>query len=131
LISSIVSMNSYQMMFYWFLKYFYVIKKHYGQKNWSLVMPAKFWQTIVRFWIFLSYLITTVNNIFTLMRGSSHSRSVLIGVKYRTLDVVILIGHIQSKPIYKLVAYIPSSPLVTSPLSNFDWIFHIQIAKHK
>ena len=59
------------------------------------------------------------------MRGSSHIRSVLIGVEYRnhsqTLEVYLLvaisIGQIQSKPIYKLVTYIPSSPLVTSPLS--------------
>ena len=62
------------------------------------------------------------------MRGLSHIRSVLIGIKYgncrRTLDVYLLvaisIGQIQSKPIYKIVTYIPSSPLVTSPLSNFD-----------
>jgi hypothetical protein len=62
------------------------------------------------------------------MRGSSNIRSVLIDVKYRiccrTLDVYLLvaisIGEIQSKPIYKLLTYIPSSPLVTSPLSNFD-----------
>jgi hypothetical protein len=62
------------------------------------------------------------------MRKSSHIRSVLIVVEYRnccqTLDVhllvAILIGQIQSKPIYKLVTHIPSSPLVTSPLSNRD-----------
>jgi len=36
------------------------MKKHYGQKNWRKVMPVKFWQTIIRFWFFLSYLITTV-----------------------------------------------------------------------
>ena len=61
------------------------------------------------------------------MRGSSHIRSVLIGDEYqnccRSLDVYLLaisIGQIQSTPIYKLVSYIPSSPLVTSPLSNFD-----------
>ena len=53
------------------------------------------------------------------MRGSSHIQSVLIGIEYqnccRSLDVyllvVILIGKIQSIPIYKLVSYIPSSPL--------------------
>ena len=44
-----------------------------------------------------------------LMRGSSHVRSVRIGIEYR----------VQSKPIDKLVSYIPSSPLVTSPLINF------------
>ena len=33
------------------------MKKHCGQKNWRLVMPVKFW---LRFWFFLSYLITTV-----------------------------------------------------------------------
>ena len=68
------------------------------------------------------------------MRGLSHIGSVLIGGKYRncryTLDVyllvAILIGQIQSKPIYKLVTYIPSSPLVMSPLSNFDLICPIQ-----
>ena len=73
------------------------------------------------------------------MCGSSHIQSVLIGVEYRnccqTLDVylhvAILIGQIQSKPIYKLVTFIPSSPWVTSPLSNFDWICPIQIAKCK
>jgi hypothetical protein len=62
------------------------------------------------------------------MLGSSHIRSVLIDVEYgnfsRTLDVYLLvaisIGQSQSKPIYKLVTYIPSSLLVTSPLSNFD-----------
>ena len=61
------------------------------------------------------------------MGESSHIQSVLIGVEYQnccpTLDVYLLvaisIGQIQSKPIYKLVTYIPSSPLVTSPLSNF------------
>jgi hypothetical protein len=62
------------------------------------------------------------------MSGSSHIQSVLIGVEYRncrqTLDVYLLvassIGQVQSKPIYKLVTDGPSSPLVTSPLSNFD-----------
>ena len=29
-------------------------------KKWRYVMPVKFWQTILRFWFFLSYLITTV-----------------------------------------------------------------------
>ena len=51
-----------------------------------------------------------------------------IGVEYRNchrnfdvyLLVAIWIGQIQSKPIYKLVTYIPSSPLVTSALNNFD-----------
>ena len=60
-------------------------------------------------------------NLMFIMRGSSHIQSVLIGVKYRdfrqTLDVSLLaaisIGQIQSKPIYKLVTCIPSSPLVT------------------
>ena len=33
------------------------MKSYYGQKNWSWV---KFWQRITRFWIFLSYVITTV-----------------------------------------------------------------------
>ena len=33
----------------------------YGQINWRSVMPVKFWQTIVRFWLFFSYLITTVS----------------------------------------------------------------------
>ena len=50
------------------------------------------------------------NKHILLMRGSSHIRSVLIGVKYRnccqTLDVYLLtaisIGQIQSKPISKL-----------------------------
>ena len=37
-----------KMLFNWFLKYFYVIKKIYGQR------------IGVRFWFFLSYLITTV-----------------------------------------------------------------------
>ena len=46
-------------------------------------------------------------------------------------STAISIGQIQSKPIYKLVTYISSSLLVTSPLSNFDWICSIQIAKHK
>ena len=54
------------------------------------------------------------------MRGSSHIRSGLIGIKYRNwrqilnvnLLVAISIRQIQSKPIYSL--------LVTSPLSNFD-----------
>ena len=55
------------------------------------------------------------------MRGSSHIRSVLIGIEYL----------IQSKPIYKFVTYISSSPLVTSPLSNLDGICPIQIAKRK
>ena len=49
------------------------------------------------------------------MSGSSHIRSVLIGVKYRnchqTLDVYLLyaiwIGQIQSKLIYMFVTYIP------------------------
>ena len=58
------------------------------------------------------------------MPGSSHIPSVLISVEFqnccRTLDVyllvAILIGLIQSK----LVNYIPSSPFVTSPLSNYD-----------
>ena len=36
------------------------MKKHCGQKNWRLVMPVKFWHTSLRFWFFLSYLITTV-----------------------------------------------------------------------
>ena len=62
------------------------------------------------------------------MCGSSHIRSFLIGVEYqnwrRTLDVylriAIWIGQIQSKPIFKLVSYRPSNPLVTSPLSKFD-----------
>ena len=72
------------------------------------------------------------------MRGSSHIWSVLFGVGYRncrqTLDVylpvAILIGQIQSKPIYKLSTYIPSSPLATSPiLIEFD--LPIQIAKRK
>ena len=62
------------------------------------------------------------------MSKSSHIQSVLIGIKYRdfrqTLDVSLLaaisIGQIQSKPIYKLVTYIPSSPLVTRTLGDFD-----------
>ena len=62
------------------------------------------------------------------MRGSSHIQSVLIGVEYRNchrilnvhLLIAISIGQVQSKPIYKLVNYIPTSQLVTSPLSNFD-----------
>jgi len=76
---------------------------------------------------------TKVPNIWhSQMCGSSDIQSVLIiGVKYwnchRTLDVYLLaampIGKIQSKPIYKLVTYRPSSPL-----SNFDWICPIQIA---
>ena len=57
------------------------------------------------------------------MSASSHIQSVLIGIEYRncgrTLDVYLLvaisIGQIQSKPIYKRVTYISSSPLVTSP----------------
>ena len=62
------------------------------------------------------------------MSGSSHIQSALIGVKYRSctqtlnvyLLVAILIEQIQSKPISKLVTYIPSSPLFTSPLINFE-----------
>ena len=73
------------------------------------------------------------------MRGGSHIQHVLIGVEYwnccRTLDVYLLAafstGEIESKPVYKLVTYIPSSPLVTNPLGNFDWICPIQIAKRK
>ena len=30
------------------------------KKNWRWVMPVKFWQTSVRLWFFLSYLITTI-----------------------------------------------------------------------
>ena len=60
------------------------------------------------------------------MRGTSDILNILIGMEYnqnccRFLDVylivAILIGQIQSKPIYKLVTY---SSLVTSPLNNFD-----------
>ena len=44
-----------------------------------------------------------------LMSGSCHIRSVLIGVKYRNLDVYLLfaiwIGQIQSKLIYIFVTY--------------------------
>jgi hypothetical protein len=62
------------------------------------------------------------------MRGLSHIQNVKIVIEYgncrQTLDVylliAILIGQIQSKPNYKLVTYRPSSPLVTSTLSNFD-----------
>ena len=68
------------------------------------------------------------------MRGSSHIQSVQIGVEYqncrRALDVYFLVA-IQSKPIYKFVAYIPYSPLDTVQLSNFDWICPIHIAKCK
>jgi hypothetical protein len=42
------------------------MKKHSGQKNWSEVMPVKFGQTSIRFWFFLSYVITTVKNLFIL-----------------------------------------------------------------
>ena len=45
------------MMFYWFLKYFLVMKKHYGQNNLEL---SQIFTTIDRFWLFLSYLITAV-----------------------------------------------------------------------
>ena len=53
------------------------------------------------------------NNLF-LMHGSSHIRSVLIGIKYQNccgisdvyLLVVISMGQIQSKPVYKLVILI-------------------------
>jgi hypothetical protein len=52
-------------------------------------------------------------NILNLMRGSSHIRSVLIGVEYRnchqTLDVYLLfaiwMGQIQSKLIYIFATY--------------------------
>jgi hypothetical protein len=69
------------------------------------------------------------NELITILTcGTSHIRSVLIGVKYQnccqTLDVyllvAILIGLIQSKLDYKLVNPIPSSPFVISPLSNYD-----------
>ena len=64
------------------------------------------------------------------MSGSSHIWSVVICVGYqswrRTLDVYLLdaisVGQSQSKPIYTLVTYIPSSPLVTSPLSKQFWL---------
>ena len=61
----------------------------------------------------------SINNFrLNLMCGSSHIWSVRIGVKYRnchqTLDVYLLvaisIGQIHSKPIYKLVTYIPGPP---------------------
>ena len=32
-------------------------KALWSKKNWREVIPVKFWQAIVRFWIFLSYLI--------------------------------------------------------------------------
>ena len=57
------------------------------------------------------------------MCGGSFIKCVLIGVEYRnycqTLDIYLLvaisIGQIESEPIYKLVTYIPFSPL-----GNFD-----------
>ena len=56
-----------------------------------------------------------ISESFSLLRGSSHIRSVLIGIEYRncrrTLDVYLLIaiwiGQIQSKLIHKFVTYIP------------------------
>ena len=52
----------------------------------------------------------------------------------RTLNVYLLvaisIGQIQSKPIYKLVLYKTSSPLVAGVISNFDQICPIQMMRY-
>ena len=49
------------------------------------------------------------DEIFNFMCGSSHSRNVVIGVEYRTLDVYLLfaicMGQIQSELIYIFVTY--------------------------
>ena len=45
----------------------HLMKKHYGQKIGDNSCQTKFLQTIVRFWFFLSYLITTVTLIFYLV----------------------------------------------------------------
>ena len=47
-------------MFCWFLKILLGYEEALWPKNWREVMPVKLWQTIVRFWFSLSYLITTV-----------------------------------------------------------------------
>ena len=81
-----------------------------------------------------------ISESFSLLRGSSHIRNVLIGIKYRncrwTLDVYCLftycyLDRANSIKTNLWACNLHTSPLTTSPLSNFDWICPIQIAKHK
>ena len=73
------------------------------------------------------------------MSGSSHIRSVLIGIKYRncrqTLDVYLIfaiwMGQIQSTLIYIFVTHGQASLQVTSLKFSFDLICPSRIAKSK
>ena len=75
------------------------------------------------------------------MLGSSHTQSVLISIKYQnwrqTLDVYLLftisMGQIQTQSQFTnfSLTHHQVDYLVTSPLSNFDSIGPIQIAKRK
>ena len=53
----------------------------------SLVMPVKFWHTSLRFWFFLSYLITTVNKSLHLTNSKKNGSSLRFD---RCMDVQAL-----------------------------------------
>ena len=73
------------MMFYWYILLDYdwrigLMKNHCGQKNWRLVMPVKFWHSSLRFWFFLSYLITYYYT-YRVLHGKVHNLNLLWWIK--------------------------------------------------
>ena len=57
-------------------------------------MPVKFWQTIVRFWFFLSYLITTVWQACELTYNSVLSNNFVRGL-VESIDLHLTFGILQ------------------------------------